>query len=372
LTTEDGEEIRAPVTDIYAQTEPFWISATMRDESLFFISEHGSEASAPLLFRPERILSLRSSAGEVVYDDGRDYRIDKASGQIWRPAGSRMPVTISDELYSSKDPDGSGFMHRRGDARSFLMVAEGDTFHRRQVLASYTHGPGSWNLCVPRFAGTQMPRTSRRLARGEPLTVCLTGDSISEGYNASGFIGVPPFQPSYGSLVIGALEEAYRSQIVFHNFATAGWSAADGLADAGRIGAAEPDLVIVAYGMNDSGYEEPRDFAANIEGLMTEVRRTSSDSEFVLVSPMLPNPEWHYPLMERFTRYRDALARMCGDGVVLADVTTLWTEVLQRKRPLDLSGNGINHPNDFGHRLYAQAILALLIEWPTGSGRESG
>ena len=32
------------------------------------------------------------------------------------------------------------------------------------------------------------------------------------------------------------------------------------------------------------------------------------------------------------------------------------------KRDLDLTGNGLNHPNDFGHRLYAQAIVSVLIE----------
>ena len=41
---------------------------------------------------------------------------------------------------------------------------------------------------------------------------------------------------------------------------------------------------------------------------------------------MLPNPEWHYPQLERFAGYRHALADLCGPGVVLADLTTLWTE----------------------------------------------
>lgn len=36
-------------------------------------------------------------------------------------------------------------------------------------------------------------------------------------------------------------------------------------------------------------------------------------------------------------------------------------DLLRRKRYLDLSGNGLNHPNDFGHRLYAQVLLHLLI-----------
>jgi hypothetical protein len=27
----------------------------------------------------------------------------------------------------------------------------------------------------------------------------------------------------------------------------------------------------------------------------------------------------------------------------------------------DLTGNGLNHPNDHGHRLYAQGILEALV-----------
>jgi hypothetical protein len=28
----------------------------------------------------------------------------------------------------------------------------------------------------------------------------------------------------------------------------------------------------------------------------------------------------------------------------------------------DVTGNGLNHPNDFGHRLYAQVVLAQLVD----------
>jgi acyl-CoA thioesterase-1 len=64
----------------------------------------------------------------------------------------------------------------------------------------------------------------------------------------------------------------------------------------------------------------------------------------------------------RILEYRDGLAGLCDDGVVIADVTSLWSALLARKSQYDLSGNGINHPNDFGHRLYAQTILGLLVE----------
>jgi acyl-CoA thioesterase-1 len=46
----------------------------------------------------------------------------------------------------------------------------------------------------------------------------------------------------------------------------------------------------------------------------------------------------------------------------VADVTTLWADLLKRKSFADLTGNGVNHPNDFGHRFYAQVILGLMGE----------
>jgi hypothetical protein len=48
----------------------------------------------------------------------------------------------------------------------------------------------------------------------------------------------------------------------------------------------------------------------------------------------------------------------------MADMTDLWAELLKHKPYWDLTGNGVNHPNDFGHRIYAQALSALLIQEP--------
>lgn len=35
---------------------------------------------------------------------------------------------------------------------------------------------------------------------------------------------------------------------------------------------------------------------------------------------------------------------------------------MKAKNFLDLTGNGVNHPNDFGHRVYARVLSALLIQ----------
>ena len=312
----------------------------MRGESLMFVDAPGGDLRS-LLFPADRLVSVTSCTVELAYEEGRDYALDAASGGLRRLEGSRIPFTTQEEL-------------------SRLTAADDAAFHRRQVAVTYEHAPGLWKGPVPVFAGAQLGRTCARLAASEPLTICLTGDSISEGYNASGFVGIPPHQPPYGALVAAGLEHAYGGPVAFHNLAVAGWTADDGLADAARVAALEPDLVIVAYGMNDACYADAAYFSANIHGVVHEIRSTVPDAEFVLVSPMWPTPECDFVIREHFTAYRDALAALSGPGAVLADMTTLWRELLQRKRPHDLSGNGLNHPNDFGHRLYAQTILALL------------
>ena len=328
--------------------EPFWQSETMSGESLFFVDSGDGTAAATLLFDHAEQLSLTSATGDIEFESGRDYTVDGPAGVVSRTATSRIPFATLEELYPPVDP--------------FVLVGDADEFHRRQTAATYRHRRGDWQGYVPRLAATELRRTLQRLTASQPLTLCITGDSISEGYNASGVTGAPPGQPPYGDLVAAGLERAYGSRVTLENFATSGWTADDGVADVARVVNARPDLVIVAFGMNDAGYAEAPHFAANIEGIMKGVRASAPDAEFVLVSPMLPNPNWAHPAAERFGAYRDALSRLCGTGAALADMTTLWQDLLQRKGVHDLSGNGINHPNDFGHRLYAEVVLALMVE----------
>jgi hypothetical protein len=47
-------------------------------------------------------------------------------------------------------------------------------------------------------------------------------------------------------------------------------------------------------------------------------------------------------------------------GVAVADVTALWMAVVSKKSFMDITGNGVNHPNDYGHRLYAMVLAATL------------
>ena len=97
-----------------------------------------------------------------------------------------------------------------------------------------------------------------------------------------------------------------------------------------------------------------------IEKLVAAVRQGAPEAEFILVSPMCGNPQWEKMRDEAFLDFRSTLGALKGPGIAVADVTSVWLELAKRKPYWDYTGNGLNHPNDFGHRLYAQVILALF------------
>jgi hypothetical protein len=95
---------------------------------------------------------------------------------------------------------------------------------------------------------------------------------------------------------------------------------------------------------------------------VARIREKLPESEVILVATMLGNDEWIHTPREMFNRYRDELKSLIAPGVALVDMTAVWEEQLQAKEMFDLTGNGLNHPNDFGHRLYAQGVLELILD----------
>lgn len=354
--------LKVSIPDFDQLLEPFWESTTMVEEPLFFAERVvGQPPTATLLFPPENIIEVKSANGQFTYQEGIDYTVNKLTGVFALLPGTAIPSKSYGEVYppsSSSLPNKIG--HKRGDENTFLIFSEGRYFHDLQVAVTYTHGANAWNGIIPRQAGSDLPKLMAKLQAKAPVTICQSGDSISFGANASGMIKAPPFLPSYGELVALGLEKKFGLKINLRNFAVGGWQSQNGVADAEAVAAEKPDLVIIAYGMNDAFGVSTATYIANINAIMNKVLETSPDAEFILVASMLPNAEWHALNMGSFATYRDALAAACGTGVVLADMTSVWEELLKRKSFLDITGNGVNHPNDFGHRLYGQVILQLI------------
>jgi lysophospholipase L1-like esterase len=259
-------------------------------------------------------------------------------------------------------------MHNTGDPETHVLFDNGHWFHDQQIEVTYERAATDWTGPVPRFEATRLPRTFAKLKAKQKLTIGVSGDSITYGLNASGLVGAAPFTPIYPELVAAQLRETFQTEISLINRAVGGWNINNGLSDLDKLIEQKPDLVIVAYGMNDVGYRDPEKYKSGTAKLIERLRAANPDIEVILVATMLGNDQWRHTPREMFPLYLEALKSIADPqgkpaaGVALADLTSLWTEMLKRKRDCDLTGNGVNHPSDFGHRVYASAVLSLLVE----------
>jgi lysophospholipase L1-like esterase len=341
------------------QLQPFWRSSTMYGETVLFIkSVDGESPKARLLFEPTRVISVCSSSGEVTYEEGKDYVWRAGSQEISLPANSRIVWKVPGDLRRPVGSQPYTLTHRDGQGE--ILFGGGHEYQDMQTVVTYTH-ERQWRGPAPEIARQQLTRTIQRLTAKESLKIALLGDSISTGCNASGWAKVPPLQPPYQDLLVMNLEAAYGAKVTLDNFAVGGTDTAWGLANINKVIDAAPHLVILAFGMNDSAGRPAKDYQANIRAMMDAVHQARPETEFILLATMLGNRDWITLHHDWFPQYRDALAELCGPGAALADMTSVWEQFLQQKKDWDLTGNGVNHPNDFGHRVYAQVLSALLI-----------
>jgi lysophospholipase L1-like esterase len=127
----------------------------------------------------------------------------------------------------------------------------------------------------------------------------------------------------------------------------------------------KPDLVLIAFGMNDhnllgSGGVEPAQYQKNLNEMVLQIKQQTG-ADVILLSSFPPNPDWKFGT-HRMNLYADAVKKSAAKtGSTYADVYSVWTKALKRKDIQSLLGNNINHPNDFGHWLYFQALCAVAL-----------
>ena len=356
-----ADEPKGPTIADLHLLDPVWQGDVVFSESTVLLQEtEGGPLVGRLAFPASEIIEAHSSNRELTLDPKSQIKITP-KGTIEIPVDSKAAYIKTADLFP-KTGSPMSYKHRVNQPDVSLLYGPGRWFHDHQIEVTYRRKEFTWKGTTPHFAAEKLPRTIARLKAGEPLTIGVSGDSISAGGDASGLNNVAPYMPSFPDLVAAQLRASTKSEITLKNRAIGGWSIANGNADLDKLLAEKPQLIIMAYGMNDVGRRDPDWFGDQTEQFIKKVRATDPNIEMILVAPMLGHVEWVHTPREMFYLYRDELQQRCGPGIVLADLTDLWHELLQQKHDLDLTGNGLNHPNDFGHRLYAQVILALLLE----------
>lgn len=313
------------------------------------------ETVLPLLFPASRIDEVIVLGTGVRLKEGQDWSL--CGEQLVLPPGSRAPVQLRSEFFLTTRKDKNGVV---SDVRSAIKLQERGWYHERQIEVTYVPAERSSIWPPPRSRLQNLPRTERLLKEKRPLTVVLFGDSISAGYNASKIDGVWPYQPAFGELVIKKLRAVYGAPITFMNHARGGGTSAHATTQAdAQVAWFKPDLVLLAYGMNDRSEKRRAHHRANLEKIIDIVRARSPETEFVVITPMVNNPLQPTGL-DPIRFIRDAALKVDRPGIAFVDMTATQLAMLERKPYLDFSGNGANHPNDFLMRIYAQRILEVL------------
>ena len=350
--------------------EPAWTSSRIYRESCIVTQQDdASPLEATLAFTPGRILQVATADRQIEVDVTSVHRDASKANRLQLPSDIPVQAVSPQQLYLPAGAPNS-YPHRVNNPAEHLMYQPGRWFHDRNLEITYQRDLQADPIRELQVLYGSLPRTEARLASGDSLTIGISGDSISTGLDASIKTSAPPFQPGYPELVAAQLRVLSNSDVQLRNRAVSGWSVANGVADLDALLAEKPNLIVVAYGMNDVGRRNPDWFLEQTKTLVDRIRAAAPETDVLLVTPMLGNREWIHTPREMFAAYRDAIRGLVGPGVALVDVTAVWDHLLNAKSDLDFTGNGLNHPNDFGHRLYAQAVLRALVREHNADGND--
>jgi acyl-CoA thioesterase-1 len=308
------------------------------------------EQSARLEFPPANLppIMVRSTYLDhlpetIHYQEGRDFIIDRKAGTIQRTLQSRIPDYSTNILHGKTNFDHSQFPGY-GNKQFFVHV---DYAHKEK--ASWPGQTSERRL---------LPHSHKKLRAGGKLKIIAYGDSITAGGETS--------QPSliYWQRWADELKRKYpHAEIEAVNGATGGDTTRNGLERLQtKVLSQHPDLVLIAFGMNDNNvptFGVPLDeFKRNL-GVIIDRIRSDTKAEVILVSAFPPNPNWRFDSGE-MEQYAQATGEVAHEKqCAFVDIYHNWIARAAHKKPEDLLGNDINHPNDFGHWIYFQVLNGL-------------
>lgn len=325
--------------------EPDGAVSFQAGESVIMIGERPSRlAFIPVMSIPANVRNTyRDGLPQTVhYEPDRDYVLD-ASGGIRRTQGSRIPDFRANVLHGRASFDHSEFPGI-GNDRFFIYV---DYWH---------HDKWSQDPALTLHGAPGIPASRAKLEAGGKVRMVVYGDSISAGAGAS--------MPSliFWERWADELRRKYPGAVIeTFNGATGGDTTIEGLKRLSeKVLSLKPDLVLIGFGMNDHnrGGVPPAAFSRNLRKMIGRIR-AESGAEIVLLSTFPPNPKWRHGTGS-MAAYAAATRSVALEmHCAYADVYSLWQRFAENKKPEDFLSNNINHPNDFGHWIYFQALVAM-------------
>ena len=213
---------------------------------------------------------------------------------------------------------------------------------------------------VQSIAEARLPKTMKKLQSGEPLRILAWGDSVT-GYQRWQKMFVARLQAKYPKAQIELITEAWPA----HN--SANYLAEPTGSEQNyqeKVLNRKPDLIISEF-VNDAGLT-PAEVDEQYGKLLADFQKIGV--EWTILTP-------HYvltELMPGFTKQRDidndprpyvAGLRTFAEKnhVALADASLRYGRLWRQGIPyLTLMENNVNHPNEYGHSLFSDSLIALF------------
>ena len=338
---------------------PFFKSGRMTMETVLMLEKEGS-ACGNLAFEPLKINSVTDYTGKRVYKEGKDYI---AEGRKIKLVNTELPRCKFSELVG-KD---IGFFPA-SDKINKVYCAEGPFLQDRQICVDYEFDLSKCSFKSEKD-GLALKNSIDKLEGKNNFNLLFYGDSITTGCSSSSWQKLPPMRPSYPEMVTAAIEYAFERKVDYFNTAVGGMGTDWALENVKeRLIDIKPDLVILAFGINDGILLNKEKYYDNTYRIIERAKESKPDTEFILVDCFTPSP---YALTENFIPFlgsqrsfweADEELSEKFDGVTVAKVGKAHDELLKNKFYADMLVNNINHPNDFLSAVFAQVILSKITD----------
>jgi lysophospholipase L1-like esterase len=335
-------------------------------------------------------LELRRSKGGDLLKEGEDYLVDADWGHVG--LGPKSSVTEKDTVFASYrysllrmdtvqvaadgrvslkqgEPHISAPVPPAADPGSIAIAHVFVGYGATEVTTDSIY-PITETAAQATTATTpgRIPKTLTKLKAGEPVTIVCWGDSVTAGGNAS----KPELR--YVDVFAAGLRERFpKAKIDVQNISAGGsnsrqwlypekfpYKGLHGAANPARfenVLAARPDLVTIEF-VNDASLTP-----ALVEETYSEIlhRLEPGGTEVILITP-------HFTMwkMMGFKSMREPERRPYvlalrdfaeKHHLALADASARWEHLAKEGLPyLTLLHNTINHPDDRGHRLFAEEL----------------
>lgn len=346
--------------DVYMK--PIWEGDVIYNETVMFVDK---DSLAPLLYPAVEIISVRSYDLKKEYVRGVDYEYVERFNGIILTKDTSIPYIPLDEYYPLTEVPGASFPCSLPD-REYIAFHEGNYFSSKQLAVTYRH-PGKKNLPAPQSQKQAFAGVIEKLQNNQAPKILFYGDSITVGANSSGFVDYAPHAPIWAKMVFDSITKKYGcTNAEYINTAVGGWNSQNGI-DAldERVLAYAPDAVFLAFGMNDGGLT-PIQHIEKIKTMVSRIRTALPDTAICLVATMLPNEEVagfygsQFAFAEQYLAHVEELKELGENCVCVANVTEMHQRLLEVKRYYDMTGNNVNHVNDFMARVYAQTVFQTV------------